>query len=245
MSKTDLREKFLEVAISNKAYTTRQKLENHLGYMFADVPLAGKQMLDIGGGTGLLTLWAAAQGARAVCLEPESDGSTQDVRKVFENLKSQISPDLKAEMFPDTAQDYLARTNESFDVIVMANCINHLDEESCKILHKDEEARRKYIEFFRVLKAHLNPGGMVISTDCGRRNIFGDLGMRSPIVPNIDWDVHQGPRFWGQLMEQAGMRVVRTQWTTPNSWGRWGQALFGNPIAAYFLFSHFRLVTAA
>lgn len=240
-----LRTRYFDVAVLSGAYTTRGRLQNHLSYMFGDTMLKDRKVLDVGGGTGLLTLWAAVEGADAVCLEPESAGATQSVRKVFERMKAEISPSLKAEMFEDPVQNYLAARNEKFDVIVMANSVNHIAEEECAKLLTDEKSQRIYVAFFEQVRSHLVPGGKLIVTDCGRRNFFGDMGLRSPVMPSINWSIHQSPVTWRQLMEQAGLEVSSVQWTTPNSLGSLGRSVFGNRLSAYFLLSHFRIVAQA
>lgn len=240
-----LRETYLDVVTSSKAYPNRSRLRMYLNYMFADIPLAGRRVLDVGGGTGLLTLWAAVEGADATLLEPESAGSSENMRAVFKSLKSQISDGLKATESSEYVQDYLAGTEEKFDIIMMANCINHIDEENCAALHKNEAARGKYHEFFELVRAGLKPGGALIITDCGRRNFFGDLGLRSPIMPSIEWHIHQSPVLWSHLMENAGFTVSRAEWTPPNAFGPLGRVLLGNRAAAYFLLSHFRVAATA
>lgn len=241
----DLQEKYFEVVLTNKAYTNRYRLERYLHYMFGHTPLKDKRVLDVGGGIGLLTLWAAVEGAEALCLEPESDGSSQDMRKMFNDMRLQISSELPASSSTDSVQAFLANTDYKFDIIMMANCINHIDEENCAILHQSDEAKRSYVEYFKTVKEHLNPGGKLIITDCTRRNFFGDLGFKSPVVPSIEWHIHQSPDLWRNLIDQAGLRVDQTQWTTPNALGPLGRVVLGNPIASYFLLSQFRLSAEA
>jgi cyclopropane fatty-acyl-phospholipid synthase-like methyltransferase len=240
-----LQKRFFDVAVINGAYTKPDRLQVFLNYIFDGTSLQGRNVLDVGGGTGLLTLWAAVNGANAVCLEPESAGSTQSVRKVFERMKTEISPDLKATMSPDYVQDYLASCEKKFDIIVMANSINHIAEEQCATLLYNEASRDSYVSFFEQLKTHLTAGGHLIVTDCDRRNFFGDLGVRSPIMPTIDWSIHQSPSTWKDLMEKAGFRITSIKWSTPNFLGTIGKVLLGNRFAAYFLFSHFRIAAKA
>ncbi len=238
----DLQQRFFDVAVRSNAYTKPGRLRTFLNYIFEGVSFQERNVLDVGGGTGLLTIWAAVNGASAVCLEPESAGATQNVRKVFERMKGEISSNLQASISPEYVQDYLASCDRKFDVIVMANSINHIAEKECSTLLENESSRKAYITFFEQAKSHLNPGGLLIVTDCDRKNFFGDLGFRSPVMPSIDWSIHQSPTTWGGLMEQAGLRVTSIKWTTPNFLGSLGQALLGNRVAAYFLFSHFRVV---
>lgn len=242
---TGFRERFFEVAVRNGAYTSPLRLRRHLDYIFNGTPLRGTNVLDIGGGTGLLTLWAAVEGATATCLEPESAGATQSVRKVFERMKTEISSELPASMSSDAAQEYLSTSKQKFHVIVMANSINHIAEADCAKLLSNEESRRTYLAFFQQVKSHLTPGGQLIVTDCDRRNFFGDIGLTSPLMPSINWSIHQSPGTWARLMEQAGLSVFSIKWTTPNTLGSLGQILLGNRVSAYFMFSHFRIGASA
>lgn len=243
--KTDAIEAFYNVAVAEGAYTNIPNLKNHLAYIFDGVSLAGKRVLDVGGGTGLLTLWAAANGASAVCLEPESAGSTRAVRETFNRLKASIDPNLDATMLSQTLQEFLATPGPLFDVVVMANSVNHLDEASAQSVLTDPKAAQAYVDLFGQLKQRMARSGVVVLTDCGRRNFFGDLGLRSPIMPSIDWTIHQSPQTWFSLLSKAGFTDRKISWTTPNSFGRLGQLVLGNPLASYFLFSHFRLFARA
>ena len=61
--------------VTSKAWARRQ-LED----LFDGVDLSGKRMLDIGGGSGIYSFYAACAGAREViCLEPEAAGSMSGV----------------------------------------------------------------------------------------------------------------------------------------------------------------------
>ena len=49
---------FLEGAVDLKLYSTKKNLTRHLEFFFQNTELKGKRVLDIGGGSGLLSYWA-------------------------------------------------------------------------------------------------------------------------------------------------------------------------------------------
>jgi len=58
----------------------------------------------------------------------------------------------------------------------------------------------------------VKPGGKLIIIDAARRNFFGDLGMRNPITPNIEWFKHQQPEFWSRLIGECGFGKADIRW---------------------------------
>ena len=51
-------------------------------------------------------------------------------------------------------QDY--KPNELFDIIVLANSINHLNEDAVQSVTKDKAARKEYIQYFEKMYNLLN-----------------------------------------------------------------------------------------
>jgi len=188
----------------------------------------------------LLTVYAATQGAESVCIEPEEHGSTQGITAKFLKLKDAVSAELRAELIVSSIQDYLS-VPRKFDVIVIANAINHVNEDACVRLLDDPDSQAEYESLFRRFFDSLNPGGWLIATDCSRSNFFNDIGMKSPFMPDIEWHKHQSPQTWNRLLQRVGFASARIQWSAPNTLGRFGRLAFGNRMAAYFLLSHFRL----
>jgi SAM-dependent methyltransferase len=237
----DTTNRFLNAAVRLGVYSNRQNLERHLSYLFGGVDLRHKHLLDVGGGAGLLTLYAATRGASAVCVEPESEGSTGGITKKFLQLRNAVDPELPAELVVGRIESYLS-VRRHFDVVIIANAINHLNEEACIRLLDDRSAQADYEALFRSLCAALNPGGCLIATDCSKSNFFNDIGAKSPFMPDIEWRKHQAPATWDRLLQRAGFLPARVQWSSPNTLGSFGRFVLGNRLAAYFLLSHFRLV---
>ena len=95
--------------------------------LFRGLVLAGKTVLDIGGGAGLYSLYAACMGADSVVnVEPILDGSSSKSHDLFRQFCSRYGLD-NALLLDWTIQDYMECAG-SFDVVIMHDSINHLDE---------------------------------------------------------------------------------------------------------------------
>ena len=230
---------FAKIAVKHSMAKSEHNLLQYLDVLFNRYDFNGKSFLDIGGGTGVFTHYAAICGAaRAICMEPESDGSTSGVTETFNSAKSALglgdSVTLDKRLFQDCSGD-------PFDMVLLHNSINHLDEEACEKLMGSNDAKDTYIELFKRLNLLVAPGGTLIVCDCGKRNFFNDFGMVNPFMKTIEWHKHQQPRVWGGLMEEAGFNVNCIKWNTFNSLGKAGPLLLGYLIPSYFTLSHFRL----
>ncbi len=220
-------------------------IKNHLDYMFKGIEVKNKKVLDVGGGAGLLALYAAKQGAKmAICLEPELEGSTSGVRRIFEKFKKEAGINTQAENLNETFQSFCLKNSSKFNIVIFHNSINHLDEPACEILLKDSTAEDKYINIFKQLNDLLEDDGVVVIADCGRRNFFNDLGLKSPFAMSIEWHKHQNPSTWLNLLKKSGFQDIRTlvEWTSHEALGSLGKWMLGNRVFAYFLFSHFKIV---
>lgn len=209
-------------------------------WTFAGVDLGGRSALDIGAGEGYTSFYLACSGAaRVVSLEPEAAGSRGGAKRKFMHIRERLGAN-QVEFRPETLQEFDA-CGERFDMLISIASINHLDEAACMRLHHDGEARERYAQLFSKLADLAKPGADLIVCDASRHNFFGRLGRRSPLVPKLDWDKHQAPQLWAQLLEQAGFREPRIRWSAFNTL-RWpGRVLLGNRVAAYFLTSGFCL----
>ena len=234
-------DRYIDAAIEQRLYSNPKNLRRHLEYIFAGIDLRDGNVLDIGGGAGLLAMYAAVCGARsAVCVEPEGAGASSGLRSKFERFKSTVNPLLPVTFVNATIQSYL-EAEQRFDVIVCANAINHLNEGACVRLQDDPAAEQQYLSLFGLINRAMNPAGWFVATDCGRSNFFAALSMKSPFMPDIEWHKHQDPQVWAGLLERAGFSGVTIRWSTPNTLGRLGRVVLGNQLVAYFLLSHFRL----
>jgi SAM-dependent methyltransferase len=194
-------------------------------------------MIDIGSGRGIYSLFAAFAGARRVqCLEPELTGSRNGGLDVFERLMGELGVE-GVHLLRTSFQDYDAH-GETFDVILVHNSINHLDEDACVKLKWDRKAQETYRRLFSKLGSSAHPGTKLIVADCSRYNFFGMLGIKNPMASSIKWHTHQSPRLWACMLKQHGFRNPQIRWTAP---GKLSKLLLDNPVAAFFLISHFVL----
>ncbi len=208
-------------------------------YLFRDVNFENKRFLDIGGGRGLFGFFAMFKGANsAVIIEPEFDGSTKGVENDFYQIKRTLGLD-NIHFVKDLLQDY--KETEKFDVILLHNSINHLDEEACKVLHSEKDAKEEYIKILRLISEITNENGELIVCDCSRNSFFSDLGVINIFAPSIEWNKHQKPELWIELLEQVGFTKVSLEWSSYNILKNLGRILMGNRLMAYLTFSHFKI----
>jgi 2-polyprenyl-3-methyl-5-hydroxy-6-metoxy-1,4-benzoquinol methylase len=231
---------YLKAAVRHRLYSNERNLKNHLKYIFSSINLEGSSVLDIGGGAGLLSLYVTSQGGRATCLEPDSDGSTHGNKQRFLALQADLPSWAKNGTFiSSTFQEF--DKDLRFDLIVIANAINHLDESACQTLLESKDSKTIYLSIFSKLRESLRPNGLLIATDCGRSNLFNSLGLTNPLMPTIEWAKHQNPSTWRKLLAQCGFTHFEVTYSPFNSLGSIGPILQNNLFVNYFTTSHFRL----
>ena len=126
-------------------------------------------------------------------------------------------------------------------MVLLAASINHLDEAACSRLHEDDDAREVYRTIFDKLAGLTNPAGVLLALDGGRKNIFPSLGLRNPIARSIEWEKHQQPEVWVDLLAGSGFELPSIRWLSFNTLRAPGRMLLGNRLAAFFLTSEFLL----
>jgi SAM-dependent methyltransferase len=207
--------------------------------LFRGVDFQGRRVLDIGGGEGVYSFYAATMGAsEVVCLEPEAAGSLGGEATMFERIHAQF-PHLPVRLVGKGVADYEDTTR--FDIVALIASINHLDEPACERLHKDENARATYRRMFAHIASLTKVGGRVIIADATRHNFYAMLGVTNPLCPTIEWEKHQSPAVWASVLQEAGFSNPRISWEPLYRMGPKVQALLSNKIAAWFLKSCFRL----
>jgi len=242
MKKNDLINKYLDIVTTKGIWSgSKASLRFYLDYLFRDISFAGKSMLDVGGGSGLYSFYGAIMEVKEViCLEPELEGSTKGVSDKFKQLSASLSLS-NVSLQPVRFQDFDAG-DQTFDIILLHNSINHLDEEACIKLQYDDDARNRYKFILQKLSKLAAPGAKLIIADCSRYNFFPSLGIRNPFAPTIEWHKHQSPEFWSNMLLNYGFVNPKVRWTSFSNLRKVGTLLFGNRFASYFLTSHFVLV---
>jgi SAM-dependent methyltransferase len=182
--------------------------------LFRDIDFRNKAMLEIGCGKGMLCLWAAIHGAQAVGLEPLAEGcyDSSECHQAFQSMAEQLNLP-NASIMPVTVQGFDSPSNY-FDVVLSVASINHLDEKSCIALGESAGAVLEYQKIFRKIAGMMRSGGKLIIMDAARHNFFGDLGMRNPMSPNIEWFKHQQPQFWVRLLSECGFGQPNIRWAS-------------------------------
>lgn len=207
---------------------------------FGDIDLRSRALLEIGAGEGILSAYAAAHAARyVVALEPGAAGSNEDYTSTIRRMKQRLSAS-NLEIVEEIIQDYDSG-GRKFDIVLLWNSVNHLDEPMCAELKRSSRARESYRSIMTHIANMMSPGALLILGDCSCRNVFPALRMRHPIIPQIEWEKHQSPGTWVRLLEPLGFVRRGFSWITAYPL-RFFAPLLSNSVAAFLLFSHFRLV---
>lgn len=239
MSRLDRKsfDRYFEIA---ERGTARGNHRFYVNYLFDGIDFRGKMMLDIGGGNGTFSFYAACAGAeKVICLEPEVAGSSTGMRAAFQQTAAFLDQ-RKVQLVPHCLQDYEAGDG-LFDIILLHASINHLNESACISLPRDREAQSSYKQLFGKLASLARPGATLLVVDCAQRNLFADLHMKNPFMPMIEWHKHQSPQLWAELLAQAGFSNATIRWNSFNTLRTPGRLLLGNRAAAYCLASVFCL----
>lgn len=209
-------------------------------YLFFGTSFKNKNVLDIGGGNGLYSFYAAISGAKHVrILEPEHDGSTFGIKQQFIEIKRLFNNPTNISFSNETFQSLDSK--QKFDIIIFHDSINHIDEDKCKKINVESSAYNSYLELLSKITTLISVNGILIVSDCSRKNFFNSFGLKNPFVKTIEWEKHQTPNIWIELFEKLGFRKTRLSWPAFNMFGNLGRIFLGNPVASYFLTSYFIL----
>lgn len=236
-------QRFVEIA----KYSGLKRVSGLTGYfreqIFRDVSVRGSRVVDIGGGNGLVSFWCATDGGAmtAAVLEPFADGSHGAMSSQFDAMREKAGRAARAVRMVKTDLEMSPNDLWPADIVVMHNVINHIDESATRCLHESDSAQAVFREYFTKIAQRLTSGGTFIVADCSSKNWSVSLGVKNPLAPTIEWDLHQPPSVWIELIEQSGFRHKRTIWTSRRELGWLGRKMLGNAFGAYLTTSHFAL----
>jgi len=226
----------IEYASTAVGYRSPARYVARARFLFDAVDLHGKRVLEVGCGTGAWVVWAALHGASHVLgLEPEADGASSGSLIACKRLVDALSLGDRVQVSAVHIEDLT--DVQPFDVVVMYGVINHLDEKAVVAIHRDHRAAAKFVTILRHLKTLLVPGALVIATEAGRKNLWNQLGLRSPFAPGQEWDKHQEPEVWISIFGQAGFQFLDLRWQPLYPFGR----LSAHRLAQFATASHFVL----
>jgi SAM-dependent methyltransferase len=184
--------------------------------LLAGIRIENARVLDIGAGWGRHTLYFAAAGAREViALEPESAGAGRGAADRLEYLVRAC----RLRNVRVLRQEFLTAPLDegTFDLVFAHAVINHMCE-TRQVIRIASDAGRYYLRVFGRMRRLLQPDGVAIIVDANRRNIgllLQTFGLRHPLLPDIDWRLHQTPPTWKHLMRRAGFRRFELQYACP------------------------------
>lgn len=201
-----------ETLASRFGYSSWDRYKSRAQFLFRDIDLKDKRVCDIGCGKGPWAIWCALHGGRSVGIEPEEDGSTSGTLQAFEDTVTLFGLQSTVRYENEIMERFL-QNEKGFDVVILFNVINHLDESAVERLHFDRNAVKQYIEKFELLRSSMNAGGILILSDCARSNFWDKLHLISPLARNIEWNKHQDPDIWANIARDAGFECIDLRWS--------------------------------
>jgi hypothetical protein len=215
-----------------------ERLRHQMDFQYQDIRFDDLRIIDIGGGNGIHALYAAVKGAKEVLvIEPEDAGSTAGVVEQFNTWKNELG-NSNVELLTTSFQDY-NHAGDPFDIIIIQDAINHLDEDACVKLSSDVKSRQKFEIIFSKLASISHSGTILHFSDCSSSNFYPSVGLANPFDPGIEWEKHQPPNVWIGMLKEVGFELMRKRWSTPSRLGSLGVLLSGGAFPAYFFTSHF------
>lgn len=209
----------------NKSRTdTAENFLYHFDEEFAGIDVLGKRILEIGCGSGFVSLYLASVlgvGHLDAMDEAEGEGNPSTILETLEtNVRvlglTNITV-LKKDIMQFTA-------SEPYDIVVSNNAMHHVCEHG--LLKWDVRARKKYIEIFGHVKTLLRPEGLLLLREYSRYSIWRFLPGR---YEEVEWSMHPSKGEWLSVLRQAAFRIISCRYSCPYTL-RHGAAVVRNPI---------------
>ena len=206
-------------------------------YIFKDLDIKNKSILDLGGGNGIASFYATHidDSCKCVIVDPFEEGSNT---KMLDQYKKMSSIYGKRVSLHNDYVTSLPDTSE-FDIVLMHNSINHIGEDLIKNLEIGSQAWKEYQDRIYSIFSRAKPEATIIISDCSNRNFWGDVGIKNPFAPSIEWELHQPPTTWTKMFEDFGCQHLDTQWTSRRELLSLGKYVLANKFFSYFINSHF------
>ena len=220
-------------------FSTSKRLSFKMSNIFSGINFNDRRVLDVGAGIGLASFYAAASGSKeVVSLEPQYDGGHNSMNTNFVKLQDSLG---YSNILLINNSFHNFQSKHKFDIIISINSINHLDEIACSKLHRDNQARKIYLNHFLKFYDFLTNNGILIISDCSRYNFYNMFKFRNPFTKSIDWNIHQSPSIWTHIAQEANFKAKRVAWSSYNRLGYIGKLLLANFLCSFFFNSHFTL----
>ena len=183
--------------------------------LFDGVPLAGKRVLEIGSGRGLLSLYLALRGARVTSLEPEMAGSTSGTLAIQQARCQELG--LSVECVNADFNDW--HDPRDFDIVLMRSVINHLYP-TTKHARWDKATWDGNVTMLGLVRNKLAPGGVFVAYDASRWGFFlmARNYVRQPwkkVRTSVNWRHHQNALTWAKMLKAVGFSHVERDYTVP------------------------------
>lgn len=217
-----------------KLRLTLKHMKHFAGYVFdpaAGVPRGQALYVGVGHGHDALLALAEDRFAHIVGADPFKGGGNDDGD--YQELLGLIREhglEPRFEIAVGTVDDYLARSEATFDVILCPDVLHH-------IFVTFEPLRRTphfaaCAELFGRLAGRANPGARLIITDVHRHGLRPWLTNLGMLKGNIDYRSKQPWTAWVAAAEQAGWRLLQRRFYVPYAL-RNGRNVIENPIGGY------------
>jgi len=206
-------------------------------YIFNNIELNNKSILDVGGGNGIASFFAVHNNptCKSLVVDPLEDGSNLKMQKQYSNLLKKYPNRVN---FFNGYTDELSN-NEKYDIILMHNSINHIGEDLLEKMDTNKIAKTEYALRLKAILKKSKPGAILIVSDCANRNFWGDLNLKNIFSPTIEWHLHKQPHEWQSLLESIGCKHINTNWTARREFGYFGKYCLSTKLVSYFFHSHF------